>query len=394
MKNLSPDERKLLLIQGLDILAASLAGIFVTVFFFAHGDLKVTILYNIAGFASMTFFYGFSGLLLRYFSSGTLMKTSLVAGSIFYLLLFFLKDQSVAYVVPLGILSGFSGGIYWATYNLNQYILTHKGRLISFFGWTGAVFNFANAAGPAIGGLIITVVGKTSLGITNGYLALFFLVALINMVTIFIIGKLPTHDDLSFSYRHIWQHQRSNKWNLMLGQNALLGLYDVAIGTVTGILFFVIVKQEVLLGFILTMASIFAAIASLYAIPLLKKFPSSFWIGSIGSAVSIIIFAIFQSPIGVWAHIIISGFTVPIVNNKFSTVYYQVLDQTPGNWQEKYHLMLERDVVLGMFRTLSYIVFFVLLGFGSEIEIAKYWLFILPIIPIGIGFCIQKTITA
>lgn len=65
MKNLSHDERKLLIIQGFDILAASLAGIFVTVFFFAHGDLKMTTLYNIAAFASGTFFFGSSGFLLR-----------------------------------------------------------------------------------------------------------------------------------------------------------------------------------------------------------------------------------------------------------------------------------------------------------------------------------------
>lgn len=57
MKNFSVDERKILIIQGFDILAASLAGIFVTVFFFAHGDLRVTTLYNIAAFASMTFFF-------------------------------------------------------------------------------------------------------------------------------------------------------------------------------------------------------------------------------------------------------------------------------------------------------------------------------------------------
>ena len=225
MKHLSPDERKLLLIQGLDILAASLAGIFVTVFFFSHGSLKITTLYNIATFASMTFFYGSSWFFLRHFSSGALMKTSLLAGSLFYLLLFFLKDQSVQYAAPLGVLSGFSGGIFWATYNLNQYILSHRGRRVSYFGWTGAVFNLANAAGPAIGGLIIATVGKTSLGLTAGYLLLFLLVAAINMMTVVAIGKLPSHARLLFSYQHISRHKRSRQWSLILGQNALLKVY-------------------------------------------------------------------------------------------------------------------------------------------------------------------------
>ena len=394
MRNLSVDERKLLIIQGFDILAASLAGIFVTVFFFAHGDLRVTTLYNIAAFASMTFFLGSSGLLLRYFSSGTLMKVSLVAGSLFYLLLFFLKDQSISYVIPLGILSGFSGGIFWATYNLNQYILSHSGNRISYFGWGGAIFNLANGMGPALGGLIITVVSKTSLGVMNGYLMLFFLVALINGITICIIGKLPSHDDLQFSYHHIWQNRRSKRWKLVLGQNAALGLYDVAIGTVTGILLYVILKNEAVLGLVLTTASLFGMVASLYAIPLLKKHPSAFWIGSIGSAVSIILFALYQSPMGVWLFIIISGFTAPMLSNKLSTVYFGALDEAKGGWQQKYHLLLERDIVLGIFRTMSYIGLFVLLGFGSEIQLAKSWLLLLPIMPILIGFLIKKSITS
>ncbi len=392
MKNLSQDERKLLLIQGLDILAASLAGIFVTVFFFAHGDLKITTIYNIAAFASMTFFYGSSGFLLRYVSSGTLMKISLAAGSLFYLLLFFLKDQSIAYVIPLGILSGFSGGIYWATYNLNQYILAHAGHRVSFFGWTGAVFNLANALGPAIGGLIITVVGKTSLGLTNGYLLLFFLVALINIITIFVIGKLPAHGSLDFSYRHIWEHQRPRRWKLILGQNAVLGLFDIALGTVTGILFFVIIKNEADLGFVLTMASAIAIIANLYAIPLLTKHPSAYWIGVIGSILSIVIFAFHQSIIGVWVYIVISGLTVPIFNNKLSTVYFTILDEAKGSWQQKYHLLLERDIVLGVFRTVSFIGLFVFLQFGPEIQLVKTWLYLLPVLPLALALLLQKAI--
>ncbi|MDP1722318.1 MAG: hypothetical protein Q8L37_03845 [Candidatus Gottesmanbacteria bacterium] len=392
MKNLSPDERKLLIIQGLDILAASLAGIFTTVFFFSHGDLKVTTLYNIAAFASMTFFYGSSGFLLRYFSSGTLMKISLLAFSLFYLLLFFLKDQSIAYVVPLGILSGFSGGIYWATYNLNQYILAHERRRVSYFGWAGAIFNLASAVGPGVGGLIIMFVGRTSLGLTNGYLALFLIVALINIITVFVIGKLPAHGSLDFSYRHIWEHRRSMRWKLILGQNAVLGLFDIALGTVTGVLFFVIVKNEADLGFVLTVASTIAIASNLYAIPLLTRYPSAFWIGVVGSALSIIVFALYQSPLGVWAYIIISGLTVPIFNNRISTVYFGTLDKEEGGWQQKYHLLLERDIVLGIFRTISFVGLFIFLQFGNEIQLAKSWLYLLPVLPLALALLLQKTI--
>lgn len=392
MTNLSQDEHKLLLIQGLDILSYSLAGIFVTVFFFAHGDLKVTTLYNIAALASMTFFYGASGWTLRHMSSGTLMKISILAGAVFYLLLFFLKDQSVTFVIPLGILSGFSGGNFWATYNLNQYILSAEGRRVSYFGWAGAIFNLASAVGPGLGGLIIVAVGRTSLGLVNGYLALFLMVAIINIITVFVIGKLPAHGALDFSYHHIWKHRRSKSWKLILGQNTVLGLFDVALGTVTGVLFFVVVKNEADLGFVLTVASSTAIISNLYAIPLLTKHPSAYWIGVVGSVLSIIVFALYQSPLGIWVYIIISGLTVPIFNNRISTVYFRALDKEEGGWAQKYHLLLERDIVLGIFRTVSFIGLFIFLQFGNEIQLAKSWLHMLPILPLVLAIVLQKTI--
>lgn len=390
MKTLSTDERKLLIIGGLDILAASLAGIFVTVFFYAHGDLKITTLYNIAAFASMTFFYGLSGWMLRYVSSGVLMKASLVAGALFYLLLFILKEQSIAYVIPLGILSGFSGGLFWAGYNLNQYIISQKGKRLEYFGWGGAISNFSNAAGPVIGGLIIAMVGKSSLGVMNGYLLLFLLVAMINVITVLAIGKLPTHGIPHFSYWHLLTHKRTKLWKLVLGQQALLGLYDVSVGTVTGVLVYVIVKNEALLGSIFTIGSLCSTAASILAIRVLKKYPQGYWLGSVGLTLSIFLFIFMQHSTGAWMLVILSGCAFPLLATKLSHVYFAALDVAPGGWQNKYHMMLERDIVLGLLRTVSYIGLFVFLGFGDEIQLAKLWLFILPLIPLAIGFLLHR----
>ncbi|MCX6794115.1 MAG: hypothetical protein NTY06_03345, partial [Candidatus Gottesmanbacteria bacterium] len=156
MASLSSEERKLLIIQGLDILAYALAGVFVTVFFFTNSDLRTA-------FASMTFFFGFAGWALKKVSSGFLMKVGLIASVIYFLLLFYLKEKSIAYLIPLGILDGFTGAAYWAGYNLNQYILTHQGRRMQYFGWGSAVVNVASALGPLIGGLIITTVKSATL---------------------------------------------------------------------------------------------------------------------------------------------------------------------------------------------------------------------------------------
>ncbi len=69
-----------------------------------------------------------------------------------------------------------------------------------------------------------------------------------------------------------------------------------------------------------------------------------------------------------------------------------MLDQAQGSWQQKYHLLLERDIVLGIFRTVSFIGLFIFLQFGNEIQLAKNWLYILPVLPLALALLLRKTI--
>lgn len=385
MASLSSDERKLLIIQGLDILAYALAGIFVTFFFFTHSDLRTTVLYRAITFASMTFFLGLAGWILKKVSSGFLMKAGLIAAVIYYLLLFYLKEKSVAYIIPLGILDGFTGGAYWAGYNLNQYILTHQGRRMQYFGWGSAIVNSAMALGPLLGGLIITTVKSATLDVVFGYSTLFFLVAAIIAASIVVIGKLPAHEIPQFSYRHLWQHRRLTEWKIVLVQQGVLGLYDVAVGTVTGILLFLILQNEAKLGTILAVSSALATVSSLASIRLLTKHRMWYWIGSIGSAVGIGFFGLSQNALGMWVFIVVGSLCAPFLLNILSTVNYDAMDRAPETWQQKYHLILERGVILGTLRMISYIALYWFLGFGDQVTLAKTSLLILPVAPLLLG---------
>lgn len=386
MASLSSEERKLLIIQGLDILAYALAGVFVTVFFFTNSDLRTTILYRAVAFASMTFFFGFAGWALKKVSSGILMKIGLIGSVIYFLLLFYLQEKSITYLIPLGILDGFTGAAYWAGYNLNQYILTHQGRRMQYFGWGSAIVNVASAVGPMIGGLIITTVKSATLDVMYGYSTLFFLVAAIIAAVIVVIGKLPAHDIPQFSYRHLWQNPRVKEWKIVLIQQGVLGLYDVAVGTVTGVLLFLILRSEAHLGIVLAVSSVIATVSTLLSIRLLTKHKMWYWIGSIGSAVGIGFFGLSQSVFGMWVFIVVTALCAPFLLNTLAAVYYEAMDRAPGAWQQKYHMMLERDLILGVLRTISYITLYFFLGTGDQVNLAKTSLIILPLAPILLGF--------
>lgn len=391
MRSLSFEERKLLLIQFFNFLSYSLVGVFITVFFYSHSDLKTTILYNIINMAVFTFFYGLSGWILKKISSGSLMKLSFLVAAVFYFLLFYLREQSVAYILPLGIISGFSGGAYWSAFNLNQYILSHSSRRLDYFGWGAALVNLANALGPVIGGWLISFIAGLTLSLTTGYVSLFLLVFIIMAAAVILIGKLSAHEIPQFSYRHLLEHKRSRRWKLVLTWQSIFGLYDVATGTITSVLFYVAVGKESTLGLFFTVSALVATAGSLLSIWVLKKFPHAFWIGAVGTAFAIGWFALFQNLTGVWIFLILSSLAAPFLFNAMSVEYFAAVDSAPGKWQNKYHFMLENPILFCIMRTISYIILFFLLRLGDEITIARLWLLALPILPLSIGFLLHKS---
>lgn len=385
------EEKNLMLIQAMDYFTYSLANIFVTVYFYAHSDLKTTVLYNIVLFTNLLFFYVASGWTLKKVSSAFLIRIGLASSALFYFLLFVLKEQSLNFVIPLGIISGFGAGNYWAGFNLNQYIFTNKEKRVEYFGSISGIINLLQAVAPLIGGVIITLTKSRQIfGIEAGYTLLFFIVFLILAVMVLVVGKLPSHECPNFSYGHIISHKRSKAWKLILWQQAILGLYDVSLGIVIGILFYLIVKSEFNLGGTQTIAALLGAIASIISIRLLNKNNNYYWVGAVGLAIGIGLFAIFQNWFGVLLFILITGFCAPFLNNWISIVYFKTMDTIDSSWKEKYHLMLERDMALGIPRILSCVFLFIFLQFGDQVQLARTWLYFLPFLPLILGFLLWK----
>ena len=391
MSVFNQEEKNLMLIQAMDYFSAALAGIFVTVYFYSHSDLKTTIFYNLIVYITLLFFYVASGWTLKKVSSAFLIRVGLFGSALFYLALFLLKEQSVRFIIPLGLLSGFSAGNYWAGLNLNQYIFTNKEKRVEYFGSVTGIINFLSAIAPFIGGTIISLfISFSMFGREAGYSFLFFIVFMLLIVMVFLVGKLPSHAIPNFSYKHIISHKRSKNWKLILWQEIFLGFYDTSLGLVISILFFLILKNEFNLGGTQTIAYILGALGSIISIKVLNKNKNFYWLGSLGLAIGIGLFALWQNWFGIIFYIIITGFFAPFLNNWLSTIYFKAMDEVDIHWTEKYHLMLERDIALGIPRILSFLFLFIFLQFGDQIKLAQLWLYLLPFIPLIIGLLLNK----
>lgn len=382
MSTFNPEEKNLILIQALDYFTAGLAGVFVTVYFYSNTDIKTTVFFNIIFYITLLIFYVASGWTLKKVSSGFLIKLGIVAYAIFYLILFFLKEGIANYIIPLAILSGFGAANYWAGLNLNTYIFTNKEKRIEYFGSINSVANIISAVAPLLGGAIIFL--------TKSYNLLFFIVFLLCALMVLAIGKLPSHEIPNFSYGHITSHKRSRNWRIVLWQQAFWGLYDSVLVTITGILFFLVVKSEFALGTTQTIAYFLGALGSMISIKMLNKNNNYYWLGALGLAAGIGFFAISTNWYGVLFYIIVAGFCAPFLNNLLSTVSLKTIDSVEASWTEKYHFLIERDIALGGARILSYIFLFLFLQRGDQVILARTWLYFLPIFPLALGFLLWK----
>ncbi len=392
MASLSRDERHLITIEGLDYFVNGLASVFVTIFIFAHSDLRTTVLFSLWSFVSLLVFIVAAAWVLRRVSSGLLMKISIVCGAVFYLLLFYLQGNAIHYLFPLAIFSGFGGGMFWASFNLNQYILTNEVGREQYFGWAMSVINFLSAIAPFIGGSIITLAGTTLyFGVSPGYALLFFIVFILLLCMVLFIGKLPSHEIPQFSYRDLFRKSRTRTWNLVLGQQMLLGLYDVAFGTISGVLFYLILRQEFWVGAAQAISYLLGTVTGVVSAKFLRKDPRWFWLGSLGLAAGNLVFAVMQNTTGLWIFVIVTGITGPFINTWLSTVSFQAIDAVKDHWRDKYHFLVERDIVLGVPRVISYIVLYMLLAHGDQVTLAREWLYIAPVLPFTIGVLLHMS---
>jgi len=377
MMKLNADERNLILVQGLYNFGTALAGIFVSIYIFSRSNVSTTLLFNAVTFTALLLSYLCSGRVMETIKSGMLIRAGLFLNAVFYFLLFLVKDQAVHYLVPLGVLSGIGLGNFWAGLNLNQYVYSQHHTRVHYFGMQGVINNIFRAIGPVIGGMIIVF--------SAGYAVLFFIAFLVYFLAAFFIGKLPEHELLTFSYKKFITHKRSAVWKRVLWQHAIFGSFDVLMGSMTGILMFVVVKNELFLGYSQTISAIILAAGSWIALRLLKKSPYAFWVGAIGVAISIVVFAAIRDMRGLIFFVLLSGITGPFLTTWLLTAWFHTLDRQEFDWRSNFHVFIERDIALGIPRIVSYVILMYVLRQGDQVQLAWNALYVLPIFPILLG---------
>lgn len=344
---LSREEHALIKIQFLTFISGSMAGLFLQVFIFKLAGLRSVIIYNLHQFSAVFIVYLLSGYALRRFSSRTLIKGGLITAALTWALILIFRESSVYYISFIGTISGISGGLYWSGYNLSQYIMTHSARRNDYFSKNIGFMSVANTMGPLMGGTII---------LFGGYYLLFLVACLIYIYNFFIAHQLPRHSDIEFSLRDVFFHKRSKKWQLLLAQRAVLGLYDVAFPAVSAILLFVILKGEFELGIVRTVIGLIASTCSFYASHQLRRYKNSYILGSMLATLGLILFGLYQNIWGIIGLGLSMGVGFSFLSISISTSVLNAYDDHNKKWKRKFSLFIENEAALGLGRIASYVL--------------------------------------
>lgn len=383
---LSLQEKLLIKISSIFFFAGSLGGIFLQIYFFRTGGFSLVVVYNIIHFLFLLIFYLASGWFLRKTGSSILIRISLFIFSISWLAVVILKQNS--YLLA-AVLFGVGNGLYWSGYNLSQYLLSQKGKRENYFGKNISFSNFAVALGPGIGGLIILLGNKIYRFPDFGYYLLFFIIFLLNFYIAFLSSSLPSFRGIKFNLGHIINHKRSYNFKLVLGQHFILGLMDVAFDTLMAIMLFVIIGSESALGGVKTVFTLIIAVVGYFAGGFMVKNKKFYLFTILLASIGIFSLGFWPNWWGVMLMGILTGIGFPFFSIALSTAYFDTIDEHQQSWQEKYHLFLERDGVLGSARVISYLILYFLFVKGNKLTIATNWLMAISVLPLIIGWLLS-----
>lgn len=374
----------LLAIQTLFFFGGAVSGVFQNLYLYQLGSYHSLVLYSVVQLTMLLLIYLVSGKMLKRFSSRTLIRLGMVAFVVLQTSFFVLKERAIAYIIPLGIISGLGHGLFWSGNNLTAYVLTRESTRYRYFGILNFFLNIALMIGPVVGGRIIALADSLGMRLI-GYTWLFLIVAGIDTLIAIFAGFLPRLSGVEFLFRHIFQHRREKPWRIVLFQQFLYGLWDVAFAAFSSIIIFNIVKKEFHVGLVSGTTSFVFAVGSLLAGRLLPKKPFIAVTAGIIAAVGIAALGWRQNMVGLILFLFLTNLALPSLNVATSKAIYDVMDRSHQTWQYKYHFLIERDFALGIGRVFNFVVLLLIFTPINQRQIAETWVRTIPILPIIIG---------
>lgn len=237
----------LLIVQALYGVANALSGTFLPVYLWKASQSYLVIgWFTLAQYVVGGVTFWLAGKWVKEYNKMNSLRAGIALSGLFYCAVLLLGGAARSWIVPLGILSGMAGGLFWLAYNVVYFEITEPDTRDRFNGWAGLLGAAAGIVAPWTSGVVIT-----SMQGVSGYRIIFTIslaIFAISVVLSFFLKK--RQGDGAYNWKHGWMQlkEKGNPWRRMLPAIAAQGVREGVFMFLVGLTVYTATKDESKLG--------------------------------------------------------------------------------------------------------------------------------------------------
>jgi len=301
-------------------LGTVLSGMFVNIFLLKTQDsITPVLLYNIFIYAFVPVGFVAAGIMGKLKNLSMQIRLGIIFINVMYIILVLLGARAAAFVIPLGILNGFSQGLYFLAHVMMIMEFTDNSTIDASLSLITIMSNIIGVVMPLAAGLIIGALAGTA-----GYITV-FCISLLFFITASVISfKIPiVKTEPGINYKTVLKLYFTNKNWIFLGSSDFLrGVREGVMGFLLSILLFQAIKSEMLIGVNSFSCSIISLLAFMYLTSRLtpQNRLRSFLFAAVCAAVSSLLLFLGINVYTIFIFSIISSLAVMVMQNVSSAI--------------------------------------------------------------------------
>ncbi len=346
VQSLSPPARNLLAAVLTVAMAASLTGVFVSLFLYvSSGRVTAMALYTLGMYVGIGLTSVWAGGLKRRVAPRALFSAGVGLTAALYALLLVLGPATAGLVLPLGLLAGVAGGVYWFSVNTLVYDLLPPRERMLYYGTNQALTAVGGVVLPLVAGVVID---RLPHGL--GYEVVFAAAFGLYLLAFALSRRLPEGEGVgglpvSLALRLVRERPRYRRQWLALG---LRGARDVTGGFVLVALIYLQTRSASGLAAYTAAAALAGALGAL----VLRRLPPrrerpTMWLGAAAclSAAALLL----AERQGLWVLVVFqltTAFFTPLYQIPIATHVLRAMDEDPDAPRTRASYVLSRELAV------------------------------------------------
>lgn len=356
-RGFSKDAYILIAVNSLFGLGNGLSGMFVNVYLWKlNSQLTMVAWFNLWMFIGVLFTFPIAAWFSKRWDRKWTIQLGFLGYALFYGIVLLLGQDTIRYLIWLGLAQGIGVSFYACAYHILTYDLTHNLNRDRFFAWIGTIGSALGLLTPVLSGWMIAK-GE---GLSGYYLT--FSITLGLFLAAMILSLFFNKDGQQERFQlmdALLPTQKVHDWNRVLISQGLLGLRDGVFSFLVTMLLFFVFQNEFNMGKYTVLLSVIGMVAT-YTIGRIinhRNRLQAILIGGVMITLSTVAVAVSGNPVSVLLFTLAGAVFNPLWSIPFGSITFQVIDRMPDAATKRIEYISVREIPLGIGRIISLVLF-------------------------------------